>query len=63
MKTLIVKQNQKESVKANLLFSIKMNNHSTINKNYESYNEAKSKAECSKKIFKHSKFEIVVTEN
>tara|TARA_R110000744_G_scaffold375385_1_gene488801 strand:+ start:175 stop:366 length:192 start_codon:yes stop_codon:yes gene_type:complete len=63
METLIVKQNGNESVKANLLFSIKMNNYSTIHKNYESYNEAKSKIERSKKIFKHSKFEIIVTEN
>jgi hypothetical protein len=63
MTTLIVRQNINENVKANLFFSIKMNNHNTIYKIYESYNEAKSKIERFKKIFKHSKFEIVVTEN
>ena len=63
METLIVKENGNEIIKSNLLFSIKMNNKLTIHKNFESYNQAKSKMDSIKTIFKHSKFEIIVTES
>lgn len=47
---------------ANLLFSIRMNNHGTIHKNYKSYRTAATMVTKLELMFPHSVFEIMVTE-
>ena len=63
MGTLIVRQNGNESVKANLRFRVLMNRSKLDQFRFESYNQAKTRLATLKRIFKFSKFEIVVIEN
>ena len=62
METVIVKEQGNELIKANFKFRILINRRRYDSIIYEKYHEAKSRLETLKRIFQHSKHEILVIE-